>query len=135
MKKFIFAVLLCIVPTGVELILDYLLYWQKGVVDNHILTATFRVAFMLGLAALNTSVKLWQSLLLTFSFHLLFFPILYNVLIMGQPFDYLGTTAWSDVVEQRIRDVVSTPGVYFFKLALLMSAIKFYINPKIQYGR
>lgn len=132
MKKLLYAILLCIVPTGVELVLDYQIYWVRHLVDNHLLTAAFRVAFMLGLSLINKEVKFWQSLLLTFSFHLLFFPILYNLIILHQPFDFLGTSAWTDRVEQDIRDVISTPGVFFFKIALLMTAIKFYVNPRIR---
>ena len=132
MKKLLYAIALCLVPTGVELFIDYQFYWVRAVADNHILTALFRVAFMLALSALNNTVKFWQSLLLTFSFHLLFFPIQYNLVVIHQPFDFLGTTAWSDVVEQKIRDVISTPGVLFFKIALFMSAVKFYVNPKVR---
>src|SRR5690606_37918843 len=132
MKKLVYAIALCLVPTGVELLIDYQFYWAKAVVDNHLLTAGFRIAFMLALSALNNTVKFWQSLLLTFSFHLLFFPIQYNLVVIHQPFDFLGTTAWSDVVEQKIRDVITTPGVLFFKIALFMSAVNFYINPKVR---
>jgi len=133
MRKLVFALLLCIVPVAAELILDYLLYYAEGKPDNHIFTAGFRVAFMISISLLNDTTKKWQSLLLTFGFHLLWFPILYNLLILHQPFDYIGTTAWTDRVEQQIRDIITTPGVLFIKLAVFGSAVKFYINTKI-YG-
>ena len=127
--KIIFALLLCAIPVVWDLVAG-LHYKKKGSTVPHTFTATIRGILMVGLIWL-APVMWWQAALLTVGFHWLVFPILYNTKVLDVHWSYVGETAVLDRLERKVRDKISTPGVYFLKLALLMSAIKFYINPNI----
>lgn len=124
--KLLFAILLCVIPVIVDLFFGRI-YWRKKTIVQHMFTATIRIIIIVGLSLLN-SIELWRSALLAVSFHYLVFPILYNRLILGQRFDYLGTTADFDKAERWVRDIISTPGVFFFKILFLIIAVKLYIS-------
>lgn len=128
--KLLFAILLCVLPVAWDLIIGTV-YWKKNTTVEHVLTASVRLLIIAVLVLLNPDIEAWRSVLLAVSFHFLVFPILYNRLIMDQRFDYLGTSAWSDRLEQKIRDKITTPGVFALKLMFLMTGIKFYVDPFI----
>lgn len=128
--KLLFGILLCVLPVAWDLIIGRA-YWKKETTVKHVLTASVRLLIIAGLALLNPDIEAWRSVLLAVSFHFFVFPILYNRLIMDQRFDYLGTSAWSDRIEQKIRNTITTPGVFALKLMFLMTAIKFYVDPLI----
>lgn len=130
--KLIFAILLCLVALA-EVAVDWWLYYRRGKEDNHTLTMLIRWALMFVLSWFNPTVEFWQSFLLTFTFHWLFFPILYNRLVLKKPFDYLSENVWYDRAEQWVRNRISTPGVFFFKIVAFALGIYLYINPEI-YG-
>lgn len=127
--KVLFALLLCAVPVAWDLVAG-LHYKNKGSSVPHTFTSTVRIILMTGLIWL-APVTWWQSLLLTIGFHWFVFPILYNVKVLNVHWSYVGETAVLDRLERKVRNAITTPGVYFLKLALLMSAVKFYINPNI----
>lgn len=127
--KILFALLLCALPVAWGLVAG-LHYKKKGSSVPHTFTATIRGILMVALCWL-APVMWWQSALLTVGFHWLVFPILYNRKVLDVHWSYVGETAALDRLERKVRNTITTPGVYFLKLALLMSAIKFYINPNI----
>lgn len=130
--KLLFGILLCALPVACDLIIGRVC-WKKKTVVQHVLTSGIRLAIIALLSILNPAVEFWRSALLAIAFHYSFFPVLYNRLILGVRFDYLGTTALSDRLEQDVRDIISTPGVFFFKIAFLLIAIKFYASVCIQW--
>lgn len=130
--KLLFAILLCLITPG-EVGGDWWLYYRRGKEDNHTLTTLIRWALMFALSWFNPTVQFWQSILLTLSFHWLFFPILYNVIVLKKPFDFLSENVWYDRKEQWVRDRISTGGVFFFKIVACALGVYLYINPEI-YG-
>ena len=127
--KLLFAILLTAVPVAWDMWAGFH-YKKKGRSVPHTFTATIRGILMVGLIWL-APVMWWQAALLTVGFHWLVFPILYNTKVLGVHWSYVGDTSMLDRLERKVRDKITTPGVYFLKLALLMSAVKFYINPNI----
>lgn len=128
--KLAFAIVLCSIAPA-EVGADWWLYIRRKMEDNHALTMLIRWALMVLISAVNPTVQFWQSLLMTFTFHLLFFPILMNVIVLKRPFDYLSPNVWSDQAEQWIRNRISTAGVFFFKIVACALGIYLYINPSI----
>ena len=127
--KILFAILLTAVPVAWDMWAGFH-YKKKGSSVPHTFTATIRGILMVGLIWM-APVMWWQSALLTVGFHWLVFPILYNTKVLGVHWSYVGETSKLDRLERKVRDKITTPGVYFLKLAWLMSAVKFYINPNI----
>lgn len=127
--KLLFAILLTAVPVAWDMWAGFH-YKKKGSTVPHTFTATIRGILMVGLIWL-APVMWWQAALLTVGFHWLVFPILYNTKVLGVHWSYVGDTSMLDRLEKKLRNAITTPGVFFLKLALLMSAVKFYINPNI----
>lgn len=127
--KLLFAILLTTVPVAWDMWAGFH-YKKKGSSVPHTFTSTIRGILMVGLIWL-APVMWWQSALLTIAFHWAVFPVLYNRKVLDVHWSYVGETAKLDKAERWLRNKITTPGVFFFKLALLMSAVKFYINPNI----
>jgi hypothetical protein len=127
--KLLFAILLTTVPVAWDMWAGFH-YKKKGSSVPHTFTSVIRGIGMTALVLLSP-VMWWQAALLTVGFHWLVFPILYNTKVLGVHWSYVGETAKLDKAERWLRNKITTPGVFFFKLALLMSAVKFYVNPNI----
>jgi hypothetical protein len=99
--------------------------------DRHFLTACIRLTFVLAAGLGNPSVIFWwQGSLLAFSFHYLLFDPLFARWVLHQDISYFGNNVL-DRVHKWLADRISLMGLYFLKLMVLASAIKFYIDPYI----
>ena len=99
--------------------------------DPHFLTAVIRSLFILAAGFGNPNVIFWwQGSLLAFSFHYLLFDPLFNHWILGKRPDYFGSN-WTDRVHYWLAQRITLQGLYFLRVMLFASAIKFYIDPSI----
>lgn len=99
--------------------------------DRHFLTGCIRLAFILAAGFGNPSaIFWWQGSLLAFSFHYLLFDGLFNHWVLDKDLSYFGNNL-ADRVHKWLVDRISLMGLYFIKLMILVSAIKFYIDPYI----
>lgn len=127
--NWLFFVLLIVVPVVVESKVDSMWY-KRSKSDPKILTMVLRGIIMAALTWLAPGQH-WQSAALTITAHLLWFPIYHNTVVLKQHWSYVGRTAAMDRAERWLRNKITTPGVLFIKLALFMSAVKFYFNSDI----
>lgn len=100
--------------------------------DKHGLTALIRWVFILAAGFGNPLTEFWwQGSLLAASLHWLMFNPSYNVWILEQRIDYTGKNL-TDRIQKWITDKgVPLMAIYGFKVIVLFSAIKFYIDPYI----
>lgn len=99
--------------------------------DRHFLTACIRLTFVLAAGFGNPSVIFWwQGSLLAFSVHYLLFDPLFAHWVLDKDLSYFGSNV-IDRAHKWLADRISLLGLYFLKLMILASAIKFYIDPYI----
>lgn len=130
--KLLFAILLCTIPVLWDLAAGRY-FWKKKRTVPHWVTSLVRLLIMAVLAYYNPAVEPWRSVLISVGFHYFFFPALYNRLVIDQKWDYLGKTALLDRFEAWVRSKLTKEFVIWFKIAFLMTAIKFYINPCVHW--
>lgn len=109
----IFAVLIFIFVIGVDLLTDVQRYYAKRRV-NHVRGGILRC---IGLAPVVWLLG-WQSIPMLFFLYLILFNGFYNLLI-GQSWEFLGTTAKLDRLQAKVPKWV--------KYALLVASILFYV--------
>lgn len=100
--------------------------------DQHFITACIRWVFILAAGFGNPLITFWwQGSLLAFALHWLCFNGMYNVWILEQRIDHTGNN-FTDRIQRWITGKgVPLIAIYFLKLVVLASAVKFYIDPYI----
>jgi hypothetical protein len=126
------GILLMLVPFLSEYAIDSTRTLMNKRHDKHLLTGSIRVVLIILVGLANPMVLWWQQSLLAFAFHYMVFDFAFNAYVLDRPIWYLGNN-WIDRVHQEIQNRVGFVGLTALKLMVLITGIKFYVNPCIQW--